>query len=195
MFAAFCLNITSNRATATQHIHFWQFEFPQKSIQFIFFQDLGLRSPRCQSNLYCSLISFPQDAGLRSSRSRSFLFQDLGLVFLKSSVLRADAPARAFFFTKMTSSKTQALIFVVKLFWTLSNFEALRPQQSLPLLPKPPPEGPSALMSRACAWSQASRQPPDSQDSQDSPDEMGGGGANQALTSHAPGARMINSLK
>ena len=74
-----------------------------------------------------------------------------------------------------------------------SNFEALRPPQSLPLPPEPPLEGPSALKYCACAQNQASRHTEPAQgtqDFQDFPDEMGGGGAVQTPTSHAPGARM-----
>ena len=39
-----------------------------------------------------------------------------------------------------------------------TNFEALRPPQSLPLPPEPPLEGPSALKYRACQQNQASRE-------------------------------------
>ena len=71
-----------------------------------------------------------------------------------------------------------------------SNFEALRPPQSLTLPPESPLEGPSALKYCACAQNQASRHTEPAQPTQGTPDEMGGGGAVQTPTSHAPGARM-----
>ena len=70
------------------------------------------------------------------------------------------------------------------------NFETLRPPQSHTLPPESPLEGPSALKYCACAQNQASRHTEPSQDSQPFPDEMGGGGAVQIPTSHAPGARV-----
>ena len=71
----------------------------------------------------------------------------------------------------------------------VSNFEALKPPQSLILPPEPPLEGPSALKYHACQQNQASWNTEPSQPSQDSHGEMGGG-AVQTPTSHAPGVRM-----